>query len=311
MRCFRGFEYDADRDRSQSARRPPTAATGAALLSDPPPPAQEWPAFVTAIEVPPPRGLRSIADINESADDGFFAMPLSQDAQRASSARCYLTSSVRRRSNLAIMPRTRAVGLRTDGAEEVRGVVAERDGNIRQLDARGHPERGRDTFSDNHAARGHRSGGPAEGSGDSPAGRPARGRSQFAEPSLSAFRADASAWPPAGSSSAPVRHRRHAAFVRAGRLPGRRSDVVHDRKSQPALVWSRSGNGGAALCSPFSRGVVSLAGPDSATPPRIEFRVLEDARDPPRMLKAARFAETLLIDPGVAATTAKPTCCPR
>ena len=35
---------------------------------------------------------------------------------------------------------------------------------------------------------------------------------------------------------------------------------------------------------------------------RIEFRVLEDARDPPRMLKAARFAETLLIDPGVAAT---------
>jgi 5-(hydroxymethyl)furfural/furfural oxidase len=59
---------------------------------------------------------------------------------------------------------------------------------------------------------------------------------------------------------------------------------------------------GAALYSPFSRGVVSLAGPDSATPPRIEFRVLEDARDPPRMLKAARFAETLLVDPGVAAT---------
>ena len=117
-------------------RRPPTAATGAALLSDPPP-ARAGVACLRYGDrgAAAARGLRSIADINESADDGFFAMPLSQDAQRASSARCYLTSSVRRRSNLAIMPRTRAVGLRTDGAE-VRGVVAERDGNIRQLDAR-------------------------------------------------------------------------------------------------------------------------------------------------------------------------------
>ena len=62
-------------------------------------------------------------------------MPLSQDAQRASSARCYLTSAVRRRSNLAIMPRTRAIGLRIDGGR-VRGVTAERAGEIKHLDAR-------------------------------------------------------------------------------------------------------------------------------------------------------------------------------
>jgi 5-(hydroxymethyl)furfural/furfural oxidase len=36
-------------------------------------------------------------------------------------------------------------------------------------------------------------------------------------------------------------------------------------------------------------------------PPRIEFKLFEDPRDPPRMLVAARFAESLLCAPGVAA----------
>jgi len=36
--------------------------------------------------------------------------------------------------------------------------------------------------------------------------------------------------------------------------------------------------------------------------PYIAFSLLQDPRDPPRMVKAARFAETLLLDPAVAAT---------
>ena len=59
---------------------------------------------------------------------------------------------------------------------------------------------------------------------------------------------------------------------------------------------------GAALYSPFSRGAVTLAGRGIDVPPRIEFHMLEDARDPPRMLAAARFAQALLLDPAVAAT---------
>ena len=209
---------------------------------------------------------------------------------------------MRRRSNLAIMPRTRAVGLRTDGAE-VRGVVAERDGNIRQLDAREVILSAGAIHSPTIMLRAGI--GPADqlkGVGIVPlVDRPGVGRNLqnhlYLHFALTL---------PRGRRLARHLRRFAIAGIRlssglAG-LPGRRSDVVHDRKSQPALVWSRSGNGGAALYSPFSRGVVSLAGPDSATPPRIEFRVLEDARDPPRMLKAARFAETLLIDPGVAAT---------
>ncbi len=79
-------------------------------------PAGEWPAFVTAMkDAAAARQLHFIDDINESAGDGFFAMPLSQDDQRASSARCYLTGAVRRRGNLAIMPQTRVTALRIDG----------------------------------------------------------------------------------------------------------------------------------------------------------------------------------------------------
>ncbi len=58
---------------------------------------------------------------------------------------------------------------------------------------------------------------------------------------------------------------------------------------------------GAALYAPYSRGEVTLASRASEAAPQINFGLLEDARDPPRMLKAARWAQTLLLDPTVAA----------
>ena len=59
---------------------------------------------------------------------------------------------------------------------------------------------------------------------------------------------------------------------------------------------------GCALYAPYSRGKVSLVSAQTNIPPRIEFRLFEDPRDPPRMLVAARFAEALLCAPGVTAT---------
>jgi 5-(hydroxymethyl)furfural/furfural oxidase len=59
---------------------------------------------------------------------------------------------------------------------------------------------------------------------------------------------------------------------------------------------------GAALYAPFSRGRVTLAGADPDVPPQVAFNLLQDPRDPPRLLRAARFAETLLGDPAVLAT---------
>ncbi len=58
---------------------------------------------------------------------------------------------------------------------------------------------------------------------------------------------------------------------------------------------------GAALYSPYSRGQVTLTSAQSGIPPRVEFRMFEDSRDPPRMLKAAQFAQSLLFSDAVAA----------
>jgi 5-(hydroxymethyl)furfural/furfural oxidase len=304
VRCFRGLEDDADRDRSQSASTPTRGSDGSGRSY---PirrlPAQEWPAFVAAMEVAAAaRGFRSIADINESADDGFYAMPLSQDAQRASSARCYLTSSVRRRGNLAIMPRTRAVGLRTDGAQ-VRGVVAERDGNLRQLDAREVILSAGAIHSPTIMLRAGI--GPAEHLkkvGIVPlVDRPGVGRNLqnhlYLHFALTLPRGLRLPRHLRRFAIAGIRLSSGLAGCPAGDLMVFTIGRVSPRSYGPDLAMA-----GAALYSPFSRGAVSLAGPNSETPPRIEFRVLEDARDPPRMLKAARFAESLLLDPGVAAT---------
>jgi 5-(hydroxymethyl)furfural/furfural oxidase len=59
---------------------------------------------------------------------------------------------------------------------------------------------------------------------------------------------------------------------------------------------------GCALYAPYSRGAVSLVSAQANVPPRIEFKLFEDPRDPPRMLIAARFAEALLCAPGVVLT---------
>ena len=305
LRCFRRLEDDADRDYSQSplvsAGGDDKRGRGSYPIRRLP--AKEWPAFVTAMEdVAAARGLRSIADINESADDGFFPMPLSQDAQRASSARCYLTSPVRRRSNLAIMPRTRAIGLRIDGGR-VRGVTAERAGEIKHLDAREVILSAGAIHSPALLLR--------AGIGASEhlkrigivtlVDRPGVGRNLQNHVYL-----HFALTLPRGLRLAPHLRRFAIAGARlssglagcpAGDLLLFTIGRVSPRSHGPDLAMV-----GAALYSPFSRGEVTLASSDIAIPPRIEFRALADARDPPRMLKAARFAQTLLLDPSVAAT---------
>jgi 5-(hydroxymethyl)furfural/furfural oxidase len=59
---------------------------------------------------------------------------------------------------------------------------------------------------------------------------------------------------------------------------------------------------GAALYAPFSRGQVALRSADVRVAPQVDFNMLDDARDLPRLIKAARWAEALLFDPAVVAT---------
>src|SRR5262245_41618431 len=63
-------------------------------------PREKWPLYMRRLEAAIlARGGPSHADINETTEDGFFATPLSQDGERASSARCYLTGAARARPN--------------------------------------------------------------------------------------------------------------------------------------------------------------------------------------------------------------------
>jgi choline dehydrogenase-like flavoprotein len=59
---------------------------------------------------------------------------------------------------------------------------------------------------------------------------------------------------------------------------------------------------GAALYAPFSRGEVTLNSPDIRTAPRVDFNMLDDPRDLPRLIKAARHAEAMLFDPALVPT---------
>jgi choline dehydrogenase-like flavoprotein len=56
---------------------------------------------------------------------------------------------------------------------------------------------------------------------------------------------------------------------------------------------------GSALYSPFSKGSVTLTSSELRANPRIDFRMLDDPRDAPRVVAGARLLETILREPGV------------
>ena len=232
----------------------------------------------------------------------FFAMPLSQDAHaRASSARCYLTSAVRRRSNLAILSEAHVTNLRFDGLTAC-GAIIQHAGEIKHLSAREVVLCAGTIHSPTILLRAGV--GPAvelQRLGIAPlVDRPGVGRNLQNHPYLhlaltlpprSRLRADLRRFAIAG-----IRLSSAASGCPSGDLLLFMIGRVSPRSYGPDVAML-----GAALYSPFSRGEVALTSCQPGVPPRIEFRMLQDARDPPRLLTAARFAESLLLDPGVAA----------
>ncbi|MCC6948345.1 MAG: GMC family oxidoreductase N-terminal domain-containing protein [Bradyrhizobiaceae bacterium] len=293
VRYFRKAENDLDRDQSQSAARPYTIRRI---------PANEWPGFVTAMErAAVTRGLPIVPDINENPGDGFFPMPVSQSGDiRSTSPSCYLTQSVRKRSNLAIITEARVTALHFDGTRAC-GAVVERGGETIRIDAR---EVVLSAGAIHSPAILLRAGvGPAEELkrlGITPvADRRGVGRNLQNHPYLHF----AVTLPPRSRLASQLRRFAIAGIRQSSGLEGgTEADMlififgrVSPRSYGPDLAML-----GAALYAPYSRGSVTLATPDAATPPNIDFRMLEDPRDAPRMAKAGRLVETLLLDPAVA-----------
>jgi choline dehydrogenase-like flavoprotein len=291
LKYFRRLENDLDRDQSQSEAKPYTIRRI---------PQDEWPAFVTAMQQAAQRvGLRNVADINESPGDGFFPMPVSQDENdsRSSSASRYLTSAVRRRSNLAILAHTRVIALRFEGLRAC-GAVIERAGDRREVDAH---EVILCAGAIHSPAMLLRAGiGPAEElkrNGIAPlVDRPGVGRNLQNHPYLHF------------AVTLPSRSRLRA-YLRRFALAGiRQSSGLSGGTEADLMVFifarvSPYAYGpdlamlGAALYAPYSRGTVTLRSPYADVPPHIDFRLLDDPRDAPRMVKAARLVESLLLDP--------------
>jgi 5-(hydroxymethyl)furfural/furfural oxidase len=291
---FRKLENDLDRDQSQREAQPYTIRRI---------PAEEWPGFVSAIEhAATMHGLPLVPDINENPGVGFFPMPVSQDEQRSTSAGRYLTAAVRKRPNLAIIANTRVTALRFDGTRAC-GVVAEQSGQARKIGAR---EVIVSAGAIHSPAILLRAGiGPTDELkqlGIAPlADRRGVGRNLQNHPYL-----HFAVTLPRSSRLKSHLRRFAIAGVRhsSGLDGGTPADLlififgrVSPRSYGPDLAML-----GAALYAPYSRGSVTLNDARPETLPDIDFRLLEDPRDPPRMIKAARLVETLLVDPKVSAS---------
>jgi 5-(hydroxymethyl)furfural/furfural oxidase len=292
---FRRLEGDLDRDSSQAKPGPYTIQRL---------PREEWPGFAKAMEIAAAsRGVQSVYDINENPGEGFFPMPVSQsDRARSSSASCYLASAVRRRPNLQIIADARVIALQFEGRRAC-GAVIHKDGERRTIAARETILCAGAIHSPAMLLRaGIGAGSDLQRLGiPTLANRPGVGRNLQNHPYLHF----ALTIPPGARLRAALRRFAVAGIRLSSGLEGcPPADLLvfmvgrvspHSFGPDLAMV-------GAALYAPYSRGAVTLAAPDVDVPPKVYLGLLHDPRDPPRLLQAARYAESLLLEPAVAAT---------
>lgn len=263
------------------------------------PPRAEWPGFAAAAEsVLNTRGLSTIDDINEQPGCGFFAMPYAATCgKRSSSVSCYLTREVRSRPNLMILTDATVHHLEISDGRATGAVYVRKD------------ERGRVGANEVIVCAGgiHS---PAlllrSGIGDTEALRDlgivpchhlkSVGRHLQNHPYLQ-------------FAMTLPRHARQSAALRTFACAGVRHSSGQEGSPEGDLFLSLLGRVGprsfgsdlamlsAALYAPFSRGSVSLMSPDPDIAPSIDFRLLDDPRDAPRMVQAARLVEALLAAP--------------
>ena len=261
-------------------------------------PRERWPLYMHRLEqAVTASGIASHANIYDTADDGFFVTPLSQDHERATSARCYLTAQARARSNLEIMTDTRVLRITFDGVR-VSGVVAERAGEATTITA---SEVVVSAGAVHSPALLLRSGiGPAQELRELgiaiTADRQGVGRNYQNHPQMhfamtlkanSRLRADAQHYI--------MTSQRFSSGV-DGCPKGDLSHYYCGRVS-PKRFGLRMALAAACLNAPVSRGVVALRSGDPNAPLRVEQRLLSDPLDAKRMIMAVRHAERLLLDP--------------
>jgi choline dehydrogenase-like flavoprotein len=263
-------------------------------------PRQSWPLYMRQLEqAVTARGVASHPDAYATAEDGFFATPLSQDHERATSARCYLTNEVRARPNLEIMCNTRVLRVTFNGAR-VTGVMIERAGQTQTIAG------GEVVVSAggiHSPALLLRSGiGPAEDLNKLgiavAADRRGVGRNYQNHPQLHF----AMTLKPNGRMPKSAQHYIMTSQRFSSGLDGcSRGDLFHyyTGRISTKSFGPRMALAAACLYAPVSRGFVALRSADPDVPPRVEQRLLADPLDAERMILSVRYAERLLLDAAV------------
>jgi choline dehydrogenase-like flavoprotein len=239
------------------------------------------------------------ADAYETDDDGFFQTPLSQDHERATSARCYLTAEARARPNLEILCETRVLRILFDG-QRVTGILAERAGAQKTIAAR---EVVISAGGIHSPAVLLRSGiGPAEDLRKLGiavvADRPGVGRNYQNHPQLHF----AMPLKPGTRLATSAQHYIMTGHRFSSGLPGcSRGDLFHYYTGRVSTrsFGPRMAMLAACLYTPVSRGSVALRSADPSVPPVVEQGLLADPIDAKRMIMSVRRAERLLLEPAV------------
>ncbi len=263
-------------------------------------PRERWPLYMKHLEqAAVAQGIASHANIYDTADDGFFVTPLSQDDERATSARCYLNAQARARDNLEIMTSTRVLRITCAGTR-VTGVVAERGGEAITIAAR---EVVVSAGAVHSPALLLRSGvGPAAELRELgiaiTADRQGVGRNYQNHPQMHfAMTLKANSRVRADAQHYIMTSQRFSSGVDG--CP--KGDLFHYYcgRVSPKRFGLRMAMVAACLYTPISRGVVALRSADPNAPLRVEQRLLSDPIDAKRMIMAVRRAERLLLDPAV------------
>jgi choline dehydrogenase-like flavoprotein len=263
-------------------------------------PRQSWPLYMRHLEqAVAAHGATLHQNIYQTDEDGFFPTPLSQDHERATSARCYLTAQVRARANLEIMCDTKVLRVAFDGPR-VAGVVVERGAQVQTIAAREVVVSAGGIHSPALLLR----------SGVGPAAdlislgiavvadRRGVGRNYQNHPQLHF----AMTLKPGGRMPTSAQHYIMTSQRFSSGLDGcGRGDLFHYYTGRVSTrsFGPRMAMVAACLYTPLSRGFVKLRSADPSVPPQVEQQLLSDPLDAKRMVMSVRHAERLLLDPAV------------
>ncbi len=262
----------------------------------------DLPRFAHSIErVVNGRGLPTIDDINEQPGCGFFAMPYAaSNGKRSSGVSCYLTSPVRSRQNLTIITEATVQQVELEGRRAI-GAAYVKNGQLQRVAANEVIVSAGGIHSPAILLR--------SGIGDGSSLRDVGIESRHHLPGVGR---NLQNHPYLQFAVTLPRQARQAPSVRNFACAGVRHSSCLEGCPPADLMFAMLGRVAArdygtgmamlsaALYAPYSRGTVSVSSPNPNDAPVIDFRLLDDPRDAPRMVLAARLIEAVLADPAFA-----------